>query len=61
MTEIAQSYEMVRNLNNFKAFVMFAGEKIGSLAYFGRTILNMIMLFRKIFFDYAYVSRENFF
>jgi hypothetical protein len=32
MTEVAQSYEMVRN---FKAFVMFVVKKIGSFAYFG--------------------------
>jgi hypothetical protein len=46
MVEVAQSYEMVRNFNNFKAFVMFA--------------VNMLMLVRESFFDYAYVSRENF-
>jgi hypothetical protein len=56
MVEVAQSHEMVRN---FKAFVV-CGEKIGSLAYLGRKILNMLMLVRKHFFDYAYVSPENF-
>jgi hypothetical protein len=33
---------------------------IWSLAYLGRKILNMPMLVRKKFFDYAYVSPENF-
>ena len=28
MTRVAQSYEMVRNFNNFKAFVMFAVKKL---------------------------------
>jgi hypothetical protein len=37
------------------------GEKIGSLACLGRIILNMLMLVQKYFFDYAYVSPENFF
>jgi hypothetical protein len=32
MVEVAESYEMVRNFNNFKAFVMFAVKKIGSFA-----------------------------
>ena len=27
MVEVRQSYEMVRNFNNFKAFVMFAVKK----------------------------------
>jgi hypothetical protein len=58
---VAQSYEIVRNFNNFKAFVMFAVKKIGSFVYFGRKIFNMLMLVRKIFFEYAYVSPENFF
>ena len=49
------------NFNNFEAFVMFAVKKIGSLAYLGRKILNMLMLVRKNFFDYAYFSPENFF
>jgi hypothetical protein len=40
---------MVRNFNNFKAFVMFAVKKIGSLANFGRKILSMLMLVRKKF------------
>jgi uncharacterized protein Usg len=31
MVEVAQSYEMVRNFNNFKAFVMFAVEKLEAL------------------------------
>jgi hypothetical protein len=34
MIEVDQSYEMVRNFNNFKALVMFA-VKIASLAYPG--------------------------
>jgi hypothetical protein len=37
------------------------GEKIGSLAYLRRKILNLLMLVRKIFLDYAYVSPESFF
>jgi hypothetical protein len=28
MVEVAQSYEMVRNCNSFKAFVMFAVKKL---------------------------------
>jgi hypothetical protein len=47
MVEVAQSYEMVRNFNNFKAFVTFAMKKFS---------LNSLMLVRKSFFDYAYVS-----
>ena len=31
MVEVAQSYEMVRNFNNFKAFVMFAVKKLEAL------------------------------
>ena len=31
MVEIAQSYEMVENFNNFKAFVMFAVKKLEAL------------------------------
>jgi uncharacterized protein Usg len=31
MTNVAQSYEMVRNFNNFKAFVMFAVKKLEAL------------------------------
>jgi hypothetical protein len=31
MTEVAQSYEMVRNFNNFKGFVMFAVKKLEAL------------------------------
>ena len=31
MTEVAQSYEMVRNFNNFKAFVMFAVKTLEAL------------------------------
>jgi uncharacterized protein Usg len=41
MAEVAQSYEMVRNFNNFKAFVMFAVKKLEAL----------LMLLGKIFFD----------
>jgi hypothetical protein len=29
--KVAQSYEMVRNFNNFKAFVMFAVKKLEAL------------------------------
>ena len=28
MVEVSQSYEMVRNVNNFKAFVTFAVKKL---------------------------------
>ena len=28
MVEVAQSYEMVRNFNNWKGFVMFAAKKL---------------------------------
>jgi hypothetical protein len=31
MNKVAQSYEMVRNFNNFKAFVMFALKKLEAL------------------------------
>jgi hypothetical protein len=31
MVEVGQSYEMVRNFNNFKAFVMFAVKKMEAL------------------------------
>jgi hypothetical protein len=31
MVEVAESYEMVRNFNNFKAFVMFAVKKLETL------------------------------
>jgi hypothetical protein len=31
MVEVAQSYEMVRNFNNFKAFVMFAVKQLEAL------------------------------
>jgi uncharacterized protein Usg len=31
MTEVAQSYEIVRNFNNFKAFVMFSVKKLETL------------------------------
>jgi hypothetical protein len=31
MVEVAQSYEMVRNFNNFKALVMFAVKKLEAL------------------------------
>jgi hypothetical protein len=31
MIEVDQSYEMVRNFNNFKAFVMFAVKKLQAL------------------------------
>jgi hypothetical protein len=39
MVEVPQSYEMVCNFDNFKAFVMFAVKKIGILAYLGRNII----------------------
>ena len=38
MVEVAQSYEMVCNFNNFKAFCYVCDEKIGSVAYLGRKI-----------------------
>ena len=37
-------------------FLFVCGEKIGSLGYFRLKILNLLMLVRKIFLDYAYVS-----
>ena len=37
------------------------GEKIGSLAYLRRKLLNLLMLVRKNILDYAYVSPETFF
>jgi hypothetical protein len=40
---------MVCNFNSFKAFVHVCGEEIGSVAYVGGEILNMLMLVRKIF------------
>jgi hypothetical protein len=49
MTKVAQSYEMVRNFNNFKAFVMFAVKN-----------WKFCLFWLKIF-EYAYVSQENFF
>ena len=62
MVEVAQSYEMVRNFNNFKGFVTFnCDEKIGSFAHLGRKLLNLLTFVRKIFFDNAYVSQEKFF
>jgi uncharacterized protein Usg len=38
MVEVAQSYEIVRNFNNFKAFVMFAVKKLEAL-------LKLVVLF----------------
>ena len=52
MVEVAQSYKMVRNFNNFKAFVMFAVKKIGSLAYLSRKILNIPMLAGNFFLTF---------
>jgi hypothetical protein len=57
MIEVGQSYEMV---GNFKAFVMFCGEKIRSLAHLGRKILNMLMLVRKIFLTMLVLARKMF-
>ena len=54
MVEVGQSYEIW-------SFCYVCSEKIGSLDYVGRKILNMLMLVGKNFFDYAYVSPENFF
>ena len=49
MTEVAQSYEMVRNFNNFKAFAMFAVKTLEALLFWSKNL------------EYAYVSLENFF
>jgi hypothetical protein len=57
MIEVGQSYEMV---GNFKAFVMFCGEKIRSLAHLGRKILNMFMLVRKFFCTILVLVRKFF-
>ena len=52
MVEVPQSYEMVRNFNNFKAF-----EKIGSFAHLGRKILTIwLCWYGKFFLDNAYVK-----
>ena len=55
MVEVVKSYEMVRTFNNFKASVTFAV----IFSYIGRKFLNMLILVRKIFFDY--ISSEKFF
>ena len=49
MVEVGQSYEMVRNFNNFKAFVMFAVKNWKPCLPWSKK------------FQYAYVSPENFF
>ena len=62
MTEVAQSYEIVRNFNNLKAFVMFAVKKLETLLILvqkfriclymlvtGKMFFTMLMLVRKIF------------
>jgi hypothetical protein len=36
MVKVAKSYEMVRNFNNFKVFVMFAMKKLEALVKTGR-------------------------
>jgi hypothetical protein len=58
MVEVAQSYEMVRNFNNFKGFVcdeklevlLILVEKcLNCLCQYGKNVLTMLMLVRKIF------------
>ena len=54
MVEVGQTYEMVRNFNNFKAFVMFAVKKLETCfeyAYVSPEIffLSIFMLVLKIF------------
>jgi hypothetical protein len=49
MVEVAQSYEMDGNFNNFKAFVMFAVKKLEAL----------LILVEN--FEYAYVGPEKLF
>ena len=53
MVKVAQSYEMVRNFNNFKSFYV-CGEKLEAL-------LVCAYVAPKNYFDYTYVSLENFF
>ena len=52
MAKVAQSYEMVRNFNNFKAFVMFAVKKL--------EVLLILVENAYVSAEYAYVSAENF-
>jgi hypothetical protein len=52
MTKVAQSYEMVRNFNNFKAFVMFAVKKL--------EVLLILVENAYVSAEYAYVSAEKF-
>ena len=59
MVEVIKSYEMVRTFNNFKASVTFAVKKSEALLILVEKILNMLILGRKMFFDY--ISPENFF
>ena len=54
MVEVAQSYEMVCNFNNFKAFVMFAVKKLETLLILVEKNLNMLMLFGKKIFTSKY-------
>jgi hypothetical protein len=61
MVEVAESYEMVRNFNNFKAFVMFAVKNWKPCLSWSENVADMLMSVRKIFYDYAYISQENFF
>ena len=53
MTKVAQSYEMVRNFNNFKAFVMFAVKKL--------EVLLILVENAYVSAEYVYVSTEKFF
>jgi hypothetical protein len=49
MVEVGQSYEMVRNFNNLKDFVMFAVKKLEAFLSWSEN------------FEYAYFSPETFF
>ena len=49
MTKVAQSYEMVHNFNNFKAFVMFAVKKLEVLLILFENFLLCLCLSGKFF------------
>jgi hypothetical protein len=49
MVEVAQSYEMVRNFNNFKAFVTFVMKNCKFCWSWSKNV------------EFAYVGPENFF
>jgi hypothetical protein len=70
MAEVGQSYEMVVNFNNFKAFVMFAVKKLAALLnlvekfriclyQFGKIVLTMLILVRKFFLKICTTSSKS--